>query len=151
MGQKKNGIVLLLWQRKLIVDSFAYNGILVNTLFLQMPIDEPPKLSNMCVDHSPSGSPHPARRAVQLGLKGLASFADGSDIVAIQDFTPFVNHQAQVHKLIISPMCFDLFVMWFSQYLFSLLANLKQCVSLVNESILLGDILSSCQPTYLLA
>uniref|UniRef100_A0A6B2LFL7 DUF4291 domain-containing protein n=1 Tax=Arcella intermedia TaxID=1963864 RepID=A0A6B2LFL7_9EUKA len=49
-------------------------------------------------DHSPSGSPHPRRRAIQLGLKGVQSFVNGDDIIHIQDISDFVGEQ-RVKKL----------------------------------------------------
>ena len=42
-------------------------------------------------DHSPLGAPHPYRRAVQLGLRGISSYASGDDILEIQDISPFVH------------------------------------------------------------
>lgn len=45
-------------------------------------------------DHLPNGSKHPSRRAIQLGLKGVQTFASGEDIVSIQDVTEFVREQA---------------------------------------------------------
>jgi hypothetical protein len=50
-------------------------------------------------DHLPNGDAHPYRRAVQLGLKGVPTFADGTDIVDIQDVSEFVHKQAQLAKL----------------------------------------------------
>lgn len=47
-------------------------------------------------DHLPNLECHAARRAVQLGLKGVRGFASGADIVAIEDVTPFVRAQAAV-------------------------------------------------------
>lgn len=47
-------------------------------------------------DHLPNGESHPYRRAVQLGLKGLAGYANGDDIVEIQNITPFVHEQSKV-------------------------------------------------------
>jgi hypothetical protein len=44
-------------------------------------------------DHHPNGSKHPNRRAIQLGLRGITTFANGEDIVEIQDITSFVNEQ----------------------------------------------------------
>ena len=44
-------------------------------------------------DHLPSGSPHHARRAVQLGLRGVSTFADGTDIVKIVNVTDFCIQQ----------------------------------------------------------
>jgi Domain of unknown function (DUF4291) len=40
-------------------------------------------------DHMPDGSAHPGRRAVQLGLRDMASFVGGDDILEIQDVTDF--------------------------------------------------------------
>jgi hypothetical protein len=45
-------------------------------------------------DHLPNGDPHVYRRAVQLGLKGVKGFADGADILKIEDITEFVRSQA---------------------------------------------------------
>ena len=45
-------------------------------------------------DHYPNGSPHPYRRAVQLGLKNVKGFADGEDILCIKDVSEFVHQQA---------------------------------------------------------
>jgi hypothetical protein len=41
-------------------------------------------------DHDPQGNPIKKRRAIQLGLKGLASFSSGDDILDIVDMTPFI-------------------------------------------------------------
>jgi len=49
-------------------------------------------------DHSPSGSPHPRRRAIQLGLKRVVSFLGGEDILKIVDLSDFVAEQS-VKKL----------------------------------------------------
>lgn len=49
-------------------------------------------------DHFPDGTCHPYRRAVQLGLKGVVSFADGSDIIDIVDVTDFVHVQSPIAK-----------------------------------------------------
>eukprot|EP00727_Mastigamoeba_balamuthi_P010123 m51a1_g5733 hypothetical protein (224) ;mRNA; r:1138057-1138805 len=46
-------------------------------------------------DHTPSGGNHRARRAIQIGLKGLRSYEDGSDIVRIVDMTPLVEEQRE--------------------------------------------------------
>ena len=46
-------------------------------------------------DHHPHGSSVPGRRAIQLGLKGIKSFADGRDILRIVDITDFVQRQYQ--------------------------------------------------------
>jgi hypothetical protein len=45
-------------------------------------------------DHMPDGDSHPYRRAVQLGLKNVPTFADGTDIIQISDITQFVHEQA---------------------------------------------------------
>ena len=45
-------------------------------------------------DHTPSGG-KTRRRAIQLGLKGMASFVDGSDILYIRDITEFVRDQRE--------------------------------------------------------
>lgn len=47
-------------------------------------------------DHLPSGSPHPYRRAVQLGLKGIEGFANGEHILKIEDVTEFVHQQGRI-------------------------------------------------------
>tara|TARA_R110002050_G_scaffold74855_2_gene160620 strand:- start:343 stop:1047 length:705 start_codon:yes stop_codon:yes gene_type:complete len=49
-------------------------------------------------DHVPTGERHAYRRAVQLGIKGVPTFADGTDIVCIQDITEFVREQAKLLK-----------------------------------------------------
>lgn len=41
-------------------------------------------------DHDPSGTPLKNRRAIQLGLKKVQSFANGDDILRIDDMTEFV-------------------------------------------------------------
>lgn len=41
-------------------------------------------------DHDPSGEPVLRRRAIQLGLKNVGSFANGDDILRIDDLTEFV-------------------------------------------------------------
>jgi len=40
--------------------------------------------------HNLSGAPIKQRRAIQIGLKGVESFTDGTDILAIVDLTAFV-------------------------------------------------------------
>lgn len=47
-------------------------------------------------DHLPNLAPHSGRRAVQLGLRGIESFADGTDIVQIVDVTEFCRAQASL-------------------------------------------------------
>jgi hypothetical protein len=47
-------------------------------------------------DHFPDGTCHPDRRAVQLGIKEVSSFTDGSDILQIVDVTSFVHAQAKL-------------------------------------------------------
>ncbi len=42
------------------------------------------------------GRPHNTRRAVQLGLKHLTAFQDGTDLVRIEDITDFVLEQGAV-------------------------------------------------------
>merc|ERR1711963_228677 len=49
-------------------------------------------------DHYPDGSCHLTRRAVQLGLKNIAGFADGSDIARIEDISDFVHEQGKIRK-----------------------------------------------------
>lgn len=44
-------------------------------------------------DHHPHGNPVNGRRAIQLGLKQIKSFLDGTDIIRIVDITPFVETQ----------------------------------------------------------
>jgi len=44
-------------------------------------------------DHHPHGTPVNGRRAVQLGLKKIDTFLDGTDILQIFDVTPFVQTQ----------------------------------------------------------
>lgn len=43
-------------------------------------------------DHDPSGAKQ-VRRAVQIGMKGIDSYEDGSDIVKIVDMSQFVSEQ----------------------------------------------------------
>lgn len=50
-------------------------------------------------DHVPSGEKHVYRRAVQLGLKNVTSYMDGSDILDIQDVTPFVHEQGRLAQM----------------------------------------------------
>jgi len=45
-------------------------------------------------DHDPAGRPLKNRRVIQLGIKNVRSFADGDDILRIDDFTPFVSEAA---------------------------------------------------------
>lgn len=45
-------------------------------------------------DHTPEGNKVPFRRAIQLGLRGLREYIDGTWIVDIQDITPFVIEQS---------------------------------------------------------
>jgi len=47
-------------------------------------------------DHSPGGAKHPFRRAIQLGLKGITTFANGEDIVEIQDISDYVEIQRKL-------------------------------------------------------
>lgn len=47
-------------------------------------------------DHLPNGDSHPYRRAVQLGLKGIQGFLNGSDLLRIEDVTPFVLEQGKI-------------------------------------------------------
>jgi len=59
-------------------------------------------------DHSPSGSPHPHRRAIQLGLKSVKCFIEGEAITEIKDITQFVAAQrefrdAEHHHLLMVP------------------------------------------------
>ena len=49
-------------------------------------------------DHFPNGEKHPYRRAVQLGLKGIETFASGEDILWIEDVTEFVKEQAAMMR-----------------------------------------------------
>merc|ERR1712137_1473635 len=49
-------------------------------------------------DHYPDGSRHLTRRAVQLGLKNISGFADGSDIALIEDISEFVHEQGKICK-----------------------------------------------------
>ncbi|UJR34022.1 hypothetical protein I4U23_021436 [Adineta vaga] len=46
-------------------------------------------------DHHPHGTSVPGRRAIQLGLKNVEKFLDGSDIIRIVDITSFVQKQYQ--------------------------------------------------------
>jgi hypothetical protein len=46
-------------------------------------------------DHDPSGAPVKRRRAIQLGLKNMLSFANGYDILRIDDMTEFVANCAR--------------------------------------------------------
>jgi hypothetical protein len=46
--------------------------------------------SSTTADHHPSGAPLKNRRAIQLGLKNVLSFANGEDILRIDDMTEFV-------------------------------------------------------------
>ena len=47
-------------------------------------------------DHLPNGSKHPGRRALQLGLRDVASFQHGDDINAIQDVSAFAHEQGKL-------------------------------------------------------
>ena len=49
-------------------------------------------------DHHVDGSPHLTRRAIQLGLKNVASFSDGTDIVLIEDISDFVYQQRLIAR-----------------------------------------------------
>lgn len=44
-------------------------------------------------DHNPDGSRHDRRKAVQLGLRDVPTFASGEDVLRIDDVTPFVVQQ----------------------------------------------------------
>jgi hypothetical protein len=46
-------------------------------------------------DHLPSGDRHGTRKAIQLGLKNVDTFINGSDIVRIDDLTQFVAAQRE--------------------------------------------------------
>lgn len=46
-------------------------------------------------DHTPTGAKHPARKAIQLGLKRIKPFINGDYIVDIQDITDFVLEQRE--------------------------------------------------------
>ncbi|ELR12830.1 uncharacterized protein ACA1_093770 [Acanthamoeba castellanii str. Neff] len=46
-------------------------------------------------DHDPSGAPVTSRRAIQLGLKNVESYANGEDILRIDDLSPFVAECAR--------------------------------------------------------
>jgi len=46
-------------------------------------------------DHFPDGSKHPYRRAVQLGLKNIETFADGTDILWIEDISDAVHEEGR--------------------------------------------------------
>jgi hypothetical protein len=48
-----------------------------------------------CADHDPSGAPVTSRRAIQLGLKNVEPFANGEDILRIDDLSPFVAECAR--------------------------------------------------------
>lgn len=54
---------------------------------------------NLQTDHHPTGAPHPRRRAVQLGMKGVKSFINGDFIVDIQDITEYVAEQRELVRL----------------------------------------------------
>eukprot|EP01114_Cavostelium_apophysatum_P009178 TRINITY_DN22262_c0_g1_i1.p1 TRINITY_DN22262_c0_g1~~TRINITY_DN22262_c0_g1_i1.p1 ORF type:complete len:167 (-),score=38.60 TRINITY_DN22262_c0_g1_i1:305-736(-) len=58
-------------------------------------------------DHYPSGTNHPYRKAIQLGLKKLDDFANGNGIVKIQDITDIVESQRQCYL----SGCFDTLIM----------------------------------------
>ena len=47
----------------------------------------------MTTDHYPNGEPHIGRKAVQLGIKGIESFSNGTDIIKIEDITEFIIKQ----------------------------------------------------------
>lgn len=47
-------------------------------------------------DHGPHGEPHVGRRAVQLGLKHVSSFASGEDILCIRDVSEFCREQSKL-------------------------------------------------------
>lgn len=66
--------------------SFLYGAFIVTTAQGTVRLQWDP-------DHNPDGSAHVGRRAVQLGLKGVTSFGDGTDVVYIEDVTPFVVAQ----------------------------------------------------------
>jgi len=44
-------------------------------------------------DHSPKGGKIPLRRALQVGLKGVTTFIDGTDIIKIVDMTRHFHAQ----------------------------------------------------------
>ena len=46
-------------------------------------------------DHTPRGGKAGERRAIQLGMKSVKSFLDGSDIIDIIDMTPLVHEMKQ--------------------------------------------------------
>lgn len=65
--------------RNLASASFGFSGIPVRLLELLTVADD--QLARMTVDHTPKGGKHDGRRAIQLGLKGVRSFANGNDIL----------------------------------------------------------------------
>ena len=42
------------------------------------------------------GKPNKARRAIQLGIKNVKTFADGTDLVLIEDISEFVGTQRKI-------------------------------------------------------
>jgi hypothetical protein len=46
-------------------------------------------------DHGPTGTPHPRRRAIQLGMKKIEPYITGDYIVDIQDISDFVAEQRE--------------------------------------------------------
>jgi hypothetical protein len=48
--------------------------------------------------HKPDGSKEPGRRGIQLGLRGIRSFASGEDILCIEDLSSFVATQHKIFQ-----------------------------------------------------
>ena len=94
---------ITIWLRKSAFDSYLAES--VNSQHKGLPKDESKssndKTSSSLIrlqwdpDHHPHGMSVSGRRAIQLGLKRVQSFLDGSDIIRIVDITSFVQKQYQ--------------------------------------------------------
>lgn len=49
-------------------------------------------------DHLPNGEPHPYRRALQLGLRDVTTYVNGTDILDIQDISEIVREHSPLKK-----------------------------------------------------
>ncbi|CAF1151450.1 unnamed protein product [Adineta ricciae] len=93
--------ILAIWLRKSAFDSYLAQSL--NSQHKGLPQDESKsskdKTSSSLIrlqwdpDHHPHGMSVNGRRAIQLGLKKVQGFLDGSDIIRIVDITSFVQKQ----------------------------------------------------------
>lgn len=95
--------ILAIWLRRSAFESYLAQAVHSSQ---KVPADEDEKHASTKThdglirlqwdpDHHPHGSSVPGRRAIQLGLKNVKSFADGRDILRMIDITDFVQRQYQ--------------------------------------------------------